>query len=201
MIGDQLIEPVILWNDTLREGPRDVTYFGLTTEQSSASFGVNCDVPNLHFPDTCVTDSDCKDFPNTICRNEPVNVGLDPGTRDIPFDEWEPRDSLLKSCFCKKGHVRIPQSKGCYDPIRRVVTLGDACFANYHCNDLPNTACLFDRDVPKFNSSCQCIKGNKPFDPNARTGLIEGNNSIFSMSPSHRKPGYFRHSYLLSTIS
>ena len=30
LIGDQLIEPVIIWNDTLREGPRDIKYFGLT---------------------------------------------------------------------------------------------------------------------------------------------------------------------------
>ena len=50
LIGDRLIEPIILWNDTLREGPRDVAYFGLTTDQASATFGVNCDVPNLHFP-------------------------------------------------------------------------------------------------------------------------------------------------------
>ena len=39
---------------------------------------------------------------------------------------------------------------------------------------MPNTACTFDRNTPKYNSSCQCIKGNKPFDPNPRTGLIEG---------------------------
>ena len=90
------------------------------------------------------------------------------------FSEWEPRDALLKSCFCKEGHVRIPQSQGCYDPIRKVVTLMDACFANYHCNDLPNTHCTMDKNVPKFNNSCQCIKGNKPFDPDPRTGLIEG---------------------------
>ena len=50
----------------------------------------------------------------------------------------------------------------------------DACFAHYHCNDLPNTACTFDQNIPKYNASCQCIKGNKPFDPNPRTGLIEG---------------------------
>jgi hypothetical protein len=50
--------------------------------------------------------------------------------------QWLPRDTLLKSCFCKSGHLRIPESKGCYDPIRRVVTLRDACFADYHCNDL-----------------------------------------------------------------
>merc|ERR1719323_1391863 len=50
----------------------------------------------------------------------------------------------------------------------------DACFANYHCNDLPNTHCTMDKNVPKFNNSCQCIKGNKPFDPDPRTGLIEG---------------------------
>ena len=50
----------------------------------------------------------------------------------------------------------------------------DACFSDYHCNDLPNTACSFDKNIPKYNSSCQCIKGNKPFDPNPRTGLIEG---------------------------
>ena len=143
LIGDELIEPVMVWNDTLREGPRgkwifctgqyfvitiflyfkDIKYFGLTTEQSSATFGVNCDVPNLHFPDTCVTDDDCIDFPNTVCSNVPINQGLDPGTRNIPFDEWEPRDTLLKSCFCRAGHLRIPQSKGCYDPIRKVVTL------------------------------------------------------------------------------
>ena len=102
---------------------KDIKYFGLTTEQSSATFGVNCDVPNLHFPDTCVTDDDCIDFPNTVCSNIPINQGLDPGTRNIPFDEWEPRDTLLKSCFCRAGHLRIPQSKGCYDPIRKVVTL------------------------------------------------------------------------------
>ena len=123
LIGDELIEPVIIWNDTLREGPRDVKYFGLTTDQSSATFGVNCDVPNLHFPDTCVTDEDCEEFPNTVCKNVPVNKGLDPGTRNVPFKDWEPRDTLLKSCFCRAGHVRIPQSKGCYDPIRRVITL------------------------------------------------------------------------------
>ena len=173
-IGDRLIDPVILWNDTLREGPRDVTYFALTTDQSQASFGVNCDVPNLHFEDTCVTDEDCEAYPNTVCRNEPVNRGLDPGTRKLPFREWEDRDTLLKSCFCKEGHLRIPLSKGCYDPIRQVVTLRDACFADYHCNDLPNTECSFDQDVPKYNHSCQCIPGNKPFDPDPRTGLIEG---------------------------
>ena len=39
---------------------------------------------------------------------------------------------------------------------------------------MPNTACTFDSTVPKYNASCQCIKGNKPFDPNSRTGLIEG---------------------------
>ena len=58
LIGDQLIEPVIIWNDTLREGPRDIKYFGLTTDQSSASFGVNCDVPNLHFPGKTYQGSD-----------------------------------------------------------------------------------------------------------------------------------------------
>ena len=47
------------------------------------------------------------------------------------------------------GHLRIPQSSsnGCYDPIRRVVTLGDACFADFHCNDLPNTYCKYDSAV------------------------------------------------------
>ena len=54
------------------------------------------------------------------------------------------------------------------------MTLRDACFANYHCNDLPNTHCSFDRAVPMYNSSCQCIPGNKPFEPDPRTGLIEG---------------------------
>ena len=173
-IGDELIEPLLIWNDTLREGPRDVQYFALTTDQSVANFGVNCDVPNLHFFDTCVTDEDCEMYPNTVCSSEPINRGLDPGTRDVPFDEWEPRDTLLKSCFCREGNMRIPLSKGCYDPIRRVVTLKDACFADYHCKDLPNTMCAFDKDVQRYNKSCQCIPGNKPFDTDPRTGLIEG---------------------------
>ena len=37
--------------------------------------------------------------------------------------------------------MMILQSAGCYDPVRRVVTLQDGCFADYHCNDLPNTQC------------------------------------------------------------
>ena len=69
----------------------------------------------------------------------------------MPFEEWEARERLLKSCFCKEGHVRIPLSSGCYDPVRRVVTLKDPCFADYHCKDLPNTSCLFDNQVPAYN--------------------------------------------------
>ena len=46
---------------------------------TSASFGVNCDMPGLHFPDTCVTDSDCEEYPETVCAPSPVNPGLDPG--------------------------------------------------------------------------------------------------------------------------
>ena len=124
----------MVWNDTLREGPRNPTYFGLTTpDDSSASFGVNCDVPGLYFrwtkidfmcnsqnlsvpwniyedfliiinclfSDTCVDDSDCKEIPHTVCRNVPVNEGLDPGTRGTEFKSWDPRDTILKSCFCK----------------------------------------------------------------------------------------------------
>ena len=77
----RLVDPILVWNDTLRDGPRDVQYFALTTDEADASFGVNCDVPNLHFDDTCVTDDDCEMFPNTVCSNEPLNTGLDPGTR------------------------------------------------------------------------------------------------------------------------
>jgi hypothetical protein len=174
MIGSRLIDPVIVWNDTLRDGPRDVQYFALTTDQSDASFGVNCDVPNLHFEDTCVTDEDCEMFPNTLCSNAPLNPGLDPGTRDEPYVEWDERDKLLKSCFCREGTIRIPLSNGCYDPIRQVVTLKDPCFTAYHCNDLPNTQCQFDRDVPRYNMSCQCIPGHRPFEHDPRTGLVEG---------------------------
>ena len=70
-------------------------------------------------------------------------------------------DELLKSCWCKIGHIRIPESKGCYDPIRKVVTLRDACFADYHCNDLPNTVCAYDVNMERYNKSCQCLPGNK----------------------------------------
>jgi hypothetical protein len=32
-IGDPLVQPLITWNDTLRTGPRDPFYFGLTTDK------------------------------------------------------------------------------------------------------------------------------------------------------------------------
>jgi hypothetical protein len=34
--------------------------------------------------------------------------------------------------------------------------------------------CASDRNVPKFNNSCQCVPGNKAFEPDPRTGLVEG---------------------------
>ena len=70
-----------------------------------------------------MTDEDCEEFPATECRAEPVHPGLDPGTRRLPFLQWKEGDTLLKSCWCREGTVRIPRSQGCYDPIRRVVTL------------------------------------------------------------------------------
>ena len=174
-IGDKLIDSIANYTDVIREGPEDPYYFGLTTpETTSANFGVNCDMPGLHFDDTCVTDDDCADFPNTVCHAEPVNKGLDPGIRRLPFEKWKEGDTLLKSCWCREGHIRIPQSEGCYDPIRKVVTLQDACFADYHCNDLPNTICSLDMLMPLYNMSCQCIPGNKPFEADPRTGLVEG---------------------------
>ena len=173
-------------------GPDDPYYFGLTVSDSaSAQFGVNCDMPGLHFEDTCVTDEDCSEFPNTgeaakfspqfyisdilsVCAAEPINTGLDSGTRRLPFDQWREGDTLLRSCWCRAGHLRIPQSAGCYDPVRRVVTIQDGCFADYHCNDLPNTYCAEDLLLPRYNKSCQCLPGNKPFLPDPRTGLVEG---------------------------
>ena len=76
----------------------------------------------------------------------------------------------------KAGHVRIPKSssQGCYDPIRKVVTIGDSCFADFHCNDLPNTYCKQDLNIPRYNNSCQCLPNHKPFKANKRTGLLEG---------------------------
>ncbi len=89
-IGQKLVESVANYTDVLREGPEEPYYFGLTTPAgmsagTSATFGVNCDMPGLHFEDTCVTDADCDEFPDTTCQAEPVNAGLDPGTRRIPF--------------------------------------------------------------------------------------------------------------------
>ena len=68
-----------------------------------------------------MTDADCDEFPETHCRSEPVNPGLDPGTRRVPYRQWKEGDTLLKSCWCKEGRVRIPESRGCYDPIRKVM--------------------------------------------------------------------------------
>ena len=50
---------------------------------------MNCDMPGLHFEDTCVSDEDCVDFPQTVCQAMPVNLGLDPGTRELPFQDWK----------------------------------------------------------------------------------------------------------------
>jgi hypothetical protein len=83
-------------------------------------------LPLLYIPemqDTCVTDADCDEFPETTCRPEPINVGLDPGTRRLPYSQWKEGDTLLKSCWCKEGRVRIPESRGCYDPIRKARSL------------------------------------------------------------------------------
>ena len=88
-------------------GPDDPYYFGLTVSDSaSAQFGVNCDMPGLHFEDTCVTDEDCLDFPQTVCQSMPVNMGLDPGTRELPFDKWKLGDEILMSCWCKARRIR-----------------------------------------------------------------------------------------------
>ena len=88
-IGSTLINSVANFTDVLREGPEEPFYFGLTTpSQTVASFGVNCDMPGLHFEDTCVSDDDCTEFPETVCRSMPVNTGLDPGTRALDFDQW-----------------------------------------------------------------------------------------------------------------
>jgi len=174
-IGDKIISPIANFSDVMREGPDNPYYFGLTvSEDTRADFGVNCDMPGLHFDDTCVSDDDCSEFPNTVCASKPINKGLDSGTRRLPFNKWKDGDTLLRSCWCKLGHIRIPQSAGCYDPVRKVITLQDGCFADYHCNDLPNTHCSEDLTMPRYNKSCQCLPGNKPFLPDPRTGLVEG---------------------------
>ena len=49
-IGDKLVDSVANFTDVLREGPDEPYYFGLTPPSlTSASFGVNCDMPGLHF--------------------------------------------------------------------------------------------------------------------------------------------------------
>ena len=58
-----------------------------------------------------------------MCAAEPLNPGLDPGTRRLPFSAWPAGTSLLRSCWCRAGSLRIPRSQGCYDPVRKVVTL------------------------------------------------------------------------------
>ena len=55
-----------------------------------------------------------------VCASKPINKGLDSGTRRLPFNKWKDGDTLLRSCWCKLGHIRIPQSAGCYDPVRSI---------------------------------------------------------------------------------
>ena len=98
LIGDQLIEPVIIWNDTLREGPRDIKYFGLTTDQSSASFGVNCDVPNLHFPG------------NTF-----------QGRNSLPEARWA-SSNVTRCCYCHRITILPKTCWAIAHPVHKPVT-------------------------------------------------------------------------------
>ena len=52
-------------------------------------------MPGLHFEDTCVTDDDCTEFPETVCQWMPVNTGLDPGTRALDYNQWKEVFHLL----------------------------------------------------------------------------------------------------------
>ena len=62
----------VLYSKIFFKGPSDPYYFGLTVaENTKADFGVNCDMPGLHFDDTCVTNDDCSDFPNTGKDKDP----------------------------------------------------------------------------------------------------------------------------------
>ena len=104
-IGSTLIDSVANFTDVLREGPEEPFYFGLTTPAgTSASFGVNCDMPGLHFEDTCVTNDDCSDFPETVCQWMPVNKGLDPGTRALDYEQWKEVRFLQKHLKYKASH-------------------------------------------------------------------------------------------------
>ena len=59
-IGDKLVDSVANFTDVLREGPDEPYYFGLTTPSlTSASFGVNCDMPGLHFEVCLHTNHSC----------------------------------------------------------------------------------------------------------------------------------------------
>ncbi|CAB4060786.1 unnamed protein product [Lepeophtheirus salmonis] len=178
-IGDTLVKPLIMWNDTYSKGPKKPYFLGITTpKSSSASFGASCEANNLHFSDTCITDEDCSEYPKTICRKDPIDPEFDQGGRDIPYDEWEKRNSILKTCFCKKGHIRIRGSKGCYDPVRSVITLKEACFSDHHCESLPNTASdrvpkrvtdfVYDDDEEAYIASVQIKFKVDPFSPNSK---------------------------------
>ena len=65
-IGDKLVDSVANFTDVLREGPDEPYYFGLTTPSlTSASFGVNCDMPGLHF-EVCLTSSTLRGENQTV---------------------------------------------------------------------------------------------------------------------------------------
>ena len=166
-------------------------------------------MPGLHFDDTCVTDDDCSEFPNTgIEINDAIDHWYnddDPSLRCWTSECWPGFRNQTSHIWQMEGRRHSPQvllvqtrssqdppvcrmlwshqvtnhsSAWChvmmYWPIRKVVTLQDGCFADYHCNDLPNTECSEDLLMPRYNKSCQCIPGNKPFLPDPRTGLVEG---------------------------
>lgn len=92
-----LSNPLLRWRDS--RTPYDIGVAGLTSEGSAVFYGVDCPLINkrsFHPSQTCASDSDCVDIPNTQCIRESEPLIL-PGTT-----------LNLLTCQCSDGFEPIP---------------------------------------------------------------------------------------------
>ena len=162
-----LNNPMMKWKDPIT--PYDVSVIGLTSEGSAVFYGVNCPMINrasFYPANTCTSDADCTDVPNTRCLRESEPQIL-PGTT-----------LKLLTCECADGFEPIPDpyrsvDGGCYDPIGRSATVNARCLSDRHCEFLKNTKC-----IPTYQDAsvktCRCTKGTLPITRLKDTGLVPG---------------------------
>ena len=120
------------WRDPLN--PYDVKVVGLTSEGSAVFYAVDCPLINRRsfYPaQTCLSDSDCGQIPNTNCAREQIAQIL-PGTT-----------LKLLTCQCLDGFEPIP------DPYRLLLCcIPDFCLFEFFWAKIPVLCCNVQNKRP-----------------------------------------------------